>query len=75
MPNSPPSTNPTDPLRERAAEPLGIIERAYELARSGECSDVDQIRNRLKQEQYSAVERHLSGTLIRKQLRALIAKN
>jgi hypothetical protein len=36
---------------------------------------VDQIRNRLKQEQYSAVERHLSGTLIRKQLRELIAKS
>jgi hypothetical protein len=69
-----PETSSSSSPRARAAEPLGIIERAYALARSGECSDVDEIRNRLKQEQYSAVERHLSGSLIRKQLRELIAK-
>jgi hypothetical protein len=48
-----------------------ILERAFDLARSGECTDVAQIRIRLKQERYESVEAHLRGPAITRQLRLL----
>ncbi len=45
-----------------------IIERAFELARTGECGSIDDIRRRLKAEQYSQVDAHLAGTSVRRQL-------
>lgn len=47
------------------------LERAFALARSGECASVGEIRMRLKKERCDAVEAHLSGPSISRQLRAL----
>lgn len=49
----------------------GTLERAFALARSGECASVGEIRLRLKKERCDAVEAHLSGPSISRQLRAL----
>jgi len=50
---------------------LTTIERAYELARSGPCNTVDEIRSQLKREHFEAVDGHLHGSMITGQLRAL----
>ena len=47
---------------------LHTLERAFELARTGECISVDDIRKRLKAEQYSQVDAHLAGAAVRRQL-------
>ncbi|WP_106640153.1 hypothetical protein [Allosphingosinicella vermicomposti] len=47
------------------------LERAFELARSGECANVAEIRARLKRERHDQVEAHLTGLSINRQLRAL----
>ena len=47
---------------------LNILERAFELARTGECGSIDDIRRRLKTERYSQVDAHLSGATLRRQL-------
>ena len=44
------------------------IERAFELARSGECSSVNDLRQRLRREGYDAVHLHLHGSSINRQL-------
>ena len=49
------------------------IERAYELARSGDCANVQEIRKRLKAEGFSGVMRHLDGHAIQQALIALCA--
>ncbi len=45
------------------------LERAFELARSGSCRSVEDVRKRLVAEKYELVDAHLSGPLIRRQLR------
>jgi hypothetical protein len=50
-----------------------IIERAFQLAESGECPSIDDIRAQLSQEDYSAVHDHLAGGVIQKQLKVRIA--
>ena len=50
----------------------GTIERAFEIARSGTCRNVEDIRKRLKREGYSDARSHLDGPAIRKQLADLI---
>ena len=47
---------------------LGTVERAYELARSGWFTRVDDIRQRLTREGHDAVQQHLSGPTIRREL-------
>jgi hypothetical protein len=47
------------------------LERAFELARSGSCADISDIRNRLKQEGHS--DSQLVGPMLMKQLRELCA--
>ena len=49
-----------------------IIQRAFELARSGNCRSLRDIQQKLKAERYEAVEAHLSGSTIRKQLLAVL---
>ncbi len=44
------------------------LERAYELARSGECSGVADIRDTLNKERFSDVAGQLYGPTIQKQL-------
>jgi hypothetical protein len=53
---------------------LGIVERAYEIARSGRARSLEQITSILKQEGYTNVPQQLgSAPLLRKALRDLCA--
>jgi len=47
------------------------LERAFQLANSGECVNVEQIRLRLKREGYSDAQAHTKGPSIRNQLTKL----
>lgn len=47
------------------------LERAFQLARSGECASIAEIRVRLKKERHDQVEAHLQGPSINRQLRLL----
>jgi hypothetical protein len=47
------------------------LERAFQLARSGECGTVQVIRERLKREGYSTMQ--IVGYSLTRQLRGLIA--
>lgn len=47
------------------------LERAFQLAKSGECANVDQVRMRLKSEGYSDGQAHTKGPSIRGQLSKL----
>jgi hypothetical protein len=51
--------------------PPSTLERAFALARSGELSSVNEIRQRLKAERYDQVEGHLAGHSIGRQLRQI----
>ncbi|QDZ08733.1 hypothetical protein FPZ24_15700 [Sphingomonas panacisoli] len=57
----------TDPSHRQ----LSTVERAYELARSGTCRSVDDIRRKLTAERYESVQAHLSGASIKRDLVAL----
>jgi hypothetical protein len=48
--------------------PQGTIERAYELAKNGPCTNVEEIRRQLRREQYSSVDAHLNGKATTTQL-------
>jgi hypothetical protein len=50
---------------------LGIIERAFEIARSGEVQEFEEIPRTLINEGYADVHQQLGGASIRKQLREL----
>ncbi|HEY0027000.1 MAG TPA: hypothetical protein VGC35_03950 [Allosphingosinicella sp.] len=47
------------------------IERAFEIARSGSCTSVQEIRMALKKERFDNVEAHLAGPSLARQLRTL----
>jgi hypothetical protein len=47
------------------------LERAFALARSGECANVNDIRQRLRSERYDQVDAHLAGPAIARQLRQI----
>jgi hypothetical protein len=49
-----------------------LLERAFELAATGEYSTVTQIRFALRKEGYEAVEPQLVGPMVRRQLRSLM---
>jgi phage regulator Rha-like protein len=51
------------------------IQRAFEIAASGEVRTFDELRRKLQAERYEAVEAHLAGTAIRKQLKEIIASS
>jgi hypothetical protein len=53
---------------------LGTVERAFELARSGEFRTIEEIASRLKQERQESVDAHLTGGSIRKELRQICAE-
>ena len=57
----------------RAMRDVGTVERAFQLAKSGTCHDMDDIRRQLDNEGYPGVPQHLSGPLIKKQLSALMS--
>ena len=47
-----------------------IVERAFELARSGTCRSVTDVRMKLKAERYDFVDNHLAGKSIVRQLQS-----
>ena len=51
----------------------GIIERAYQIADSGEVSDILHIKTRLNLEGYFEIDAHLDGSTIRRDLKRRIA--
>ena len=50
-----------------------IVERAYQLAKSGACENLHDIRGRLRKEGYSSVEQHLSAPMLSRTLRGICA--
>jgi hypothetical protein len=52
--------------------PKNTIERAFELARGGECRSINDIRQQLKIEGCANYDAHLSGLSIKRQLVALM---
>lgn len=50
-----------------------IIERAFQLAKSGRYATVGDIRKQLDQEKYTAAESYVRGGALISQLRSLIA--
>jgi hypothetical protein len=53
---------------------LTILERAFSLAESGECSDISDLKMRLKAEGYNDWTQ-LTGPALAAQLRKLMAKS
>jgi hypothetical protein len=53
---------------------LTTIERAIELAKSGRCASIDDIRRVLKAERYEAVDANLSGHFTKRQLVGLMTQ-
>ena len=49
------------------------VARAFELARSGDFTTIDQIRIALRKEKCESICLHLAGPSIRRQLRAAMA--
>jgi hypothetical protein len=50
---------------------LNTVERAFALARSGNCASVNDIRQRLRAERFDQVDAHLAGPSLSRQLRTL----
>lgn len=48
-----------------------LLERAFEIARSGSCPTQTEIARQLTKEGYEGSHQHLSGAAIRKELNAL----
>ena len=51
---------------------INVIERAYQLARTGEFAKVEHIERRLTREGYTSVADHLSGRMMRRELNAMM---
>jgi len=51
----------------------GIVERAYQIARTGRAANIDDIKAILKQEGYFNASGELAGPVLRKALRDLCA--
>lgn len=49
-------------------ERISTIERAYQLARNGPCTSLTEIRKQLKRENHDAVDQHLSGRGLTREL-------
>ncbi len=49
---------------------IGTVQRAFELA--PECTRIDDIRRKLKQEGNSAVDEHLQGSSIQNDLKKML---
>ncbi|WP_230781800.1 hypothetical protein [Sphingomonas sp. Leaf37] len=52
---------------------ISTVERAFQLARTGACHSVNDIRERLLREGHANVVSHTSGMSIKKQLNAILA--
>jgi hypothetical protein len=47
------------------------VERAYQLALSGECAGIEDIRRRLKSERFEAFDLHLTSRTLKSELRRI----
>jgi hypothetical protein len=54
-------------------KPVTTLERAFELAKSGECGGIQDIKDRLRSEGYSQIDDKLYGRALARQLRAICA--
>jgi len=54
--------------------PPHVIERAYQMARSGQFTSTEDVRRQLHAEGYGNADAHFSGSSIRKELKLLISK-
>jgi hypothetical protein len=54
---------------------LNPVRRAFEVARSGDCKDIQELTRRLKGEGYAATAAHLSAPYLRKQLVTLLKQS
>ncbi len=54
------------------SEPLAMIERAIQLAQSGDCRSVNDVRQRLRREGYVAIGVEMAGVAINRQLVELL---
>lgn len=54
---------------------LSTLERAFELARSGECATIEALRSRLDYESYFDGAAQTSAPTVRKQLLALLKES
>ena len=52
---------------------VGVVQRAFEIARDGESNSVTAIRDALRKEGYDNANHHLAGPTIIRQLKAVIA--
>ena len=57
-----------------SASDIPILQRAYQLARSGACTNVSDVRRQLKQEGYEgqSIDGHTFGLGMRRELQRLI---
>jgi hypothetical protein len=57
--------------KPKVRDDLLILERAFELAQSGQCADLRQLTGQLKAEGYATVSTALRGRVMRQELRTL----
>ena len=50
-----------------------IVERAFQIARTGTCRSVNDLRRALRLERYAGIEQTFQGKSIRDELRAVMA--
>lgn len=53
---------------------ISTIERAFALAGEGACQTISDIRAQLKREQHDAVDAHLAGSEVQRQLKKRMAE-
>lgn len=53
---------------------ISTVQRAFELAASGTCQSLDDVRRKLTAERYPNILAHLEGRSIRLQLKQLMAE-
>lgn len=51
------------------ANEINIVERAFELARSGKCHSIQDMIKTLKRERFESVDAHFSSKTLKLQLR------
>ena len=52
---------------------VSVIERAFQLA--GSCTTIEEIKRALRDEGYAQVDAHLTGPMIRRELKVLLLKD
>ena len=48
---------------------MTTIKRAFELARSGQCRSIEDIRRQLRKERHDRIDEHLAARSLQKQLK------